>query len=604
MAKRKSTKRPGPSKVEAAEAEQEKQHRSRKDGWRETIESVAIALMLAFLFRTFEAEAFEIPTGSMGPTLMGRHKDVECPQCGYRYRVGSSSEVTREGVPIPQNTVRAVTCPMCRFTAQIEQADRLGGGEMIDAPSYQGDRIWVSKVPYTIGDPKRWDVAVFKYPKEASENYIKRIVGLPGESIRIQQGDIFADPAGGNEFQIARKPPHKVMAEAQDVYNNDYVLDRLVEAGWPLRWQADKPSGQGNWESEDGGRSFAADGTANTDRWIRYRHIVPYALDWQEIEQNGQLPPDYQPKPQLISDFCAYNTAAPNRLNGGMNPSPSALGLHWVGDLIFECELESTADDGSVTLELVEAGNRFRCSLDLATGKATLSIVSDPELAAKDDQSGRIKGAESFAPTAETDVQGAGTWKLRFANVDNQLTLWVDDEAVEFDGDTSYDSPAPWRPRKADLTPVAIGTHGAAIVARHLRILRDTYYVAPEQGMDFMSDYLKNPFITIQPVYHGLQDFLSDERKWDVFYNLRHRDLPDNAPRLADDEFLAMGDNSPNSLDGRMWGPVKRELLIGKAFFVYWPHAWPTYPSIPIKFRGREIRIPFYPNVGRMRWIE
>ena len=52
-------------------------------GLRETIESIAIAFALAFLFKAFEAEAFVIPTGSMAPTLMGRHKDVLCPECGY-----------------------------------------------------------------------------------------------------------------------------------------------------------------------------------------------------------------------------------------------------------------------------------------------------------------------------------------------------------------------------------------------------------------------------------------------------------------------------------------------------------------------------------------
>jgi len=59
---------------------------------RETVESVAIAFILAFLFRTFEAEAFVIPTGSMAPTLQGRHKDADCPKCGYHYRVSASAE--------------------------------------------------------------------------------------------------------------------------------------------------------------------------------------------------------------------------------------------------------------------------------------------------------------------------------------------------------------------------------------------------------------------------------------------------------------------------------------------------------------------------------
>src|SRR6476659_5463063 len=51
------------------------------DSMRETVESIAVAFILAFLFRTFVAEAFVIPTGSMATTLMGRHKDVQCPNC-------------------------------------------------------------------------------------------------------------------------------------------------------------------------------------------------------------------------------------------------------------------------------------------------------------------------------------------------------------------------------------------------------------------------------------------------------------------------------------------------------------------------------------------
>ena len=59
---------------------------------RETVESVVIAFTLALLFRAFEAEAFVIPTGSMAPTLMGRHKDLACESCGRDFRVGCSAE--------------------------------------------------------------------------------------------------------------------------------------------------------------------------------------------------------------------------------------------------------------------------------------------------------------------------------------------------------------------------------------------------------------------------------------------------------------------------------------------------------------------------------
>ena len=48
---------------------------------RETIESIVVAIILAFLFRGFVAEAFVIPTGSMAQTLRGRHMDIVCPEC-------------------------------------------------------------------------------------------------------------------------------------------------------------------------------------------------------------------------------------------------------------------------------------------------------------------------------------------------------------------------------------------------------------------------------------------------------------------------------------------------------------------------------------------
>ena len=63
---------------------------------RETVESIVIAFILAFLFRAFEAEAFVIPTGSMAPTLQGRHKDVNCAECGHNFR-SSASQENRDG---------------------------------------------------------------------------------------------------------------------------------------------------------------------------------------------------------------------------------------------------------------------------------------------------------------------------------------------------------------------------------------------------------------------------------------------------------------------------------------------------------------------------
>src|SRR5580698_9399360 len=68
----------------------------RPSATRETIESVVVAFVLAFLFKTFEAEAFVIPTGSMAPTLLGRNKAALCPKCGTHFTIGASDEVESE----------------------------------------------------------------------------------------------------------------------------------------------------------------------------------------------------------------------------------------------------------------------------------------------------------------------------------------------------------------------------------------------------------------------------------------------------------------------------------------------------------------------------
>ena len=64
---------------------------------RETIESIVIAFILAFVFRAFIVEAYRIPTGSMAPTLYGAHRTTICPDCGYEYAYEVQTDGTRPG---------------------------------------------------------------------------------------------------------------------------------------------------------------------------------------------------------------------------------------------------------------------------------------------------------------------------------------------------------------------------------------------------------------------------------------------------------------------------------------------------------------------------
>lgn len=65
-------------------------------------------------------------------------------------------------------------------------------GSSMEPTLHNGDNLWVDKLSYTLGEPERFDVIVFYYDEETT--YIKRIIALPGETVRIDQnGNIFVN---------------------------------------------------------------------------------------------------------------------------------------------------------------------------------------------------------------------------------------------------------------------------------------------------------------------------------------------------------------------------------------------------------------------------
>ena len=136
-------------------------------GIKDTIESILIAFILAFVFRAFVVEAFVIPTGSMAPTLLGAHMRFTCEDCGYSFDVNFQGKNEGEDIVIPrnagpvlardqfgrivqQNKVYNITCPNCGF--------RLRPDDTTNPPVHYGDRILVLKYLYLFQEPHRWDV--------------------------------------------------------------------------------------------------------------------------------------------------------------------------------------------------------------------------------------------------------------------------------------------------------------------------------------------------------------------------------------------------------------------------------------------------------------
>jgi signal peptidase I len=114
--------------------------------WRDNIEAVTMAIVMAVMLKYFIVEAYKIPTGSMQPTLMGNEET---------------------GIY---------------------------------------DRIIVDKASYHFRDPERFEVVVFKYPLDRSKNFIKRLCGMPGEWLKVESGDLWTRKGDNDEWKILRRP--------------------------------------------------------------------------------------------------------------------------------------------------------------------------------------------------------------------------------------------------------------------------------------------------------------------------------------------------------------------------------------------------------------
>ncbi|WP_345683730.1 signal peptidase I [Novipirellula caenicola] len=648
----------------------------RMAGQRETVEAFVVAFILALLFRAFLAEAFVIPTGSMAPTLMGAHKDQTCDRCGNLFQVGASLE--RRGASTDEVVVAGI-CPNCRHVNPLDLA-----GESDDA-TFNGDRILVSKFAYTLSEPERWDVIVFKFPGNPKQNYIKRLVGLPGETLRIHHGDVYRQPIAEQDGsdQIIRKPADKLLAMSQLVYDTAFQSPDLIAANYPSRWQpwtdgATSPptdSWQVKRDAEGLTASLPTEAAARL-HWLRYYHRWPDEQQWDRASKGLSLS-DVDPySSRLITDFYAYGsyvtvdadyvyderpTLLPTRsgwfsriarmLNGGYSSgtfSPSYEsgkgpeqfegratygsadlsrdGVHWVGDLILETDVETSADSKEVVFEIVEAGIPYRCTIDLTTGVAVLSIGEDDSRAFT-----AIGEKRNLHPTAQTAFTAGSRHRVRFSNCDDQIVLWVDDSVVEFDAPTTYDSrqflsDAENHPyyvsagKPLDAAPVGVGVRGGTSTVHQLRIERDKYYIATKASDAGMYDYeieelgdlssgrfsFRNQEL-MRRLMAEFQQVMADPEQWSDFEGWQTRRSV--SFRLEEDQFFPMGDNSPESLDARCWAGTKlrpgmtaeadawaradfvpRDLLVGKALLVFWPHSW-NQP------------VPFTPNFRRMKLI-
>lgn len=88
-------------------------------------------------------------------------------------------------------------------------------GDSMEPNYHSSDYLIIDELSYRLRDPQRGEVIVFKYPLNPSYRYIKRIIGLPNETIELKNGEVYVSRAGG---------------EAEKIDESLYINDKTREA--------------------------------------------------------------------------------------------------------------------------------------------------------------------------------------------------------------------------------------------------------------------------------------------------------------------------------------------------------------------------------------
>ncbi|MEI7657496.1 MAG: signal peptidase I [Phycisphaerae bacterium] len=533
---------------------------------KETVTAVIIAFVMTFVFRSFVMEAFLIPTGSMAPTLLGAHMRFTARESGYSWTVGPW-DMLPDGI-----TPKAVQGGAGADDPPVVVHDPMTGEEMSGSGirTRWGDRIFVFKYLYSIFDPQRFDVVVFKNPRDPSVNYIKRLIGLPGEMLALVDGDVFSrtprsddDPATDRwslpGWRICRKPDRAQLAMWQRLFSSEYTpLDDTDDMG--RRWFVSPWIGVGSGPE---GSDWRIEGR----RTYEYSGQGPTRLAWNARERP-------------VTDSLAYNE------------SPIRASLHFpVSDVRMSMGFRPSSAGQRVTAFLEARGHTFRIDagggvLLMAMGPGTGKDVPFTPLA--------VEGEDSV------DFEQGRTTDLEFWFVDQTLQLWRDGRRV---AKATYE----WTPRERMLH--ATGESLERIAAGPEFLVVEDNYRRPQLFLEFDGGPFTLSRVALDRDVHYQADLYRYHSGdgMSVHSQARRPALathPLNTPTLASDEYFVCGDNSAQSLDSRLWdrphpwisaidpaiGVVPRDLLIGKAFFVYFP----------APFQAGRIPVP---DFGRMRFI-
>jgi len=577
-----------------APAESGVQHDRRAyDLLRENLEALVVAIILAIIIRHFAVEAFEIPTGSMATTLYGMHARFECPNCDTEFDCGISSNsstgepiVRYDSIPVCDDecpdercklslhflapgsrdrgtniplrsgsrvecsasgtvftpssskfrTASAFTkwlrCPICHLAWQavVEAGNRRGG-----------DKILVNKFAYQVGKPERFDVIVFGF--DQWKNYIKRLVGLPGETIQLIDGDVYVDG------RIVRKSRDHADVQSRlwrKIADSD-VHERGLNPA-PAWFEPGAPESTGAqtraWERLDDDRYSLNNPARREPAILQYNH------DGQadDPEKHHALP-EAVARGRGFDNYVAYNALLSN--------FPGTTGIRRpevVGDIRLEWSVQATSGHGWIGAEIRDGAWTFQVRLPVgaasASSPATVERVANEPgprtrnalkapYATPQGESWQASDPTVFVPLDETT-------RLAFESCDDRIAVLIDGaEVLAIDYVSVPDVGSPEDSHASETSDHYVWILGSDVQANvgSMRLFQDVYYTS------------------------------------DLGPGTRTK----TRIRLEPGQYFALGDNSPSSADGRAWGFVPEKNLMGKALLVFWP-------ALPWHYRQKMIR--------------
>lgn len=548
---------------------------------KETVISMVISLAMALVAKSFIIEAFVIPTGSMAPTLLGQHMLFRSPQSGYEWAVNPfyfmddnrqqfPFAVQGDGVnrPFPTSTDPMSTSRVNGWDGGRVHRVQAGYAPVPEARrSRAGDRILVHKWLYEVFEPQRFDVVVFKNPEDPSLNYIKRLLGLPKEDVWLADGDVFVRPhlpSGGPDttkpWTIQRKSDRVQSSLWRIIFSSEYTPpvakqkvggSTLFESPWV---------GEG-WDVST--QSYATKSDSSVLSWDTGKWPIWDWVPYNDIRGNNVIRDKWP-----ISDL---------RVRAGVRPEKEGLAL---------------------TATITSRRHQFQAGIE--GGKATLRMRPTAE--------GVAVGATGSTDQWTTLGDAALPSGSFAAGVFTDFELWHADQRLEIrvNGETLVSHEYDWNAEQRVLYVTGPenpnSTLGVARLGSPL-VYEDGKIGTAAAKLPAVEWTFSGSPVTLARV--GLDK--------DVYYEPAARNgqpfrgTTDARPAsLAADQFFCCGDNSSNSFDGRMWGDpnawlaaeiddtagiVHRKMMLGKAFFVYFPAPFMLGDRVPI------------PDFGRMRFI-